>query len=269
MVFSESLRTQNGINFTRDGRTLYLSGSIDRKFDNDRNYSSLFITEFENDDWSAPLRLILEPDIDAYHPVLSFDNQHLFFNSRSGINSGNVPVKNNIWVVERIRDGWGSASMVEGVNSDAYDSYPTVAKNGNLYFNSDRDGGQGSMDIYVARFIDGKFRTPENLSSLNSEDSENDQVVDPDERFIIFNRYVDATRSLDLFISFNKDEDWTAPRPLDNINSSEIWELTPTLSPDGQYFFFESEGRIMQIDLARLIYPEELKGVGNRERTAD
>lgn len=71
-----------------------------------------------------------------------------------------------------------------------------------------------------------------------------DLVVDPDERFIIFNRYVDATRTLDLFISFRQGNEWSEPRALSDLNEDDRWELTPTLSPNGRHFFFEVDGRL-------------------------
>ena len=88
---------------------------------------------------------------------------------------------------------------------------------------------------------------------MNSSDAENDLVVDPDQRFIIFNRYEDAAKGLDLFISFNREGSWSQPVSLDQINTSEDWELTPTLSPDGRYFFYELNGKIMQYDLDELL----------------
>ncbi len=264
-IFADTIRTLNGINFSNDGFTLYTSGSLERTFDNGRQYAALFKSDFRDGIWTEPQRVDLEPDIDAYHPVLSLDNQFLYFISRSHLDSGNVSVKNNIWVAQRQGEGWGSPTLVESVTSNAYDSYPTIAKNNNLYFNSSRDGGKGGMDIYLTKFVNGSYLKPVNIEALNSEHEENDLVIDPEERFIIFNRYFNSTRGLDLFISFKKENGWTTPRLLDNINTRDGWELTPSLSPDGKYFFYELNSFIMQIDLAYLIYPDEIEGLGKRE----
>lgn len=253
VLFAEqALTTRNGINFSKDGRTIYLSNQLEQKFDNGRFYAGIFVSHYENGNWTTPKRLKFGLEIDAYHPVLSIDNQRLFFNSRSHLDSINKSIPHNIWVMHRTSDGWGKAEMVHGVNSSTYDSYPSIARNNNLYFNSDRPGGKGGMDIYVAHFVNGQYQEPINLAIINSPEVENDLVVDPDEQFIIFNRYIHATKDLDLFISFNKEDQWTAPRKLDEINSPDKWELTPTLSPNGKYFFYEVENQIMQIDLAML-----------------
>ncbi len=262
---SETIKTLNGIAFSKDGSSLFISKQIDRTFDNGRYYASIFKSEFKNGNYSEPTEFELGLDIDAYHPVLSVNNEYLFFNSRSHLDSGNTSIKHNIWVIEFTGESWSKPRMVEGVNSEGYDSYPTIAANNNMYFNSNRTGGLGGMDIYVSKFVNGEYKKPENIVALNSADEENDLVIDPHERFIIFNRYFHSTQSLDLFIAFKKDDGWTTPRLLDNINTTEGWELTPSLSPDGKYFFYELNSLIMQIDLAHLIYPEELSGFGKRE----
>ena len=172
----------------------------------------IFISKFKNQEWSKPTLLPLE--IDAYHPVLNFDNSRLYFNSRSDPDTFQKAIPHNIWVMEKQANGWSEPSLVESVNTSLYDSYPSLSQNGNLYFNSNRPGSLGSMDIYMAKFENGKFQTPENLKSLNSTDEENDLVIDPKERFIIFNRYMHKDQSLDLFISYHKDGIWSLPKKI-------------------------------------------------------
>ena len=109
------------------------------------------------------------------------------------------------------------------------------------------------MDIYLSKYIDGQYQEPINLELLNSAHTENDLVVDPEEGFIIFNRYIDSTNALDLYISFSNGKEWSTPVLLEQINQTDEWELTPTLSPDGNYFFYELNGKIMQYELAKLL----------------
>jgi len=260
----DEITTRNGISFSKKGDTLYTSGQLSKKFDNGRFYDGIFESFYQNGKWTKPKQIQLGLDIDAYHPVLSINNKVLFFNSRSNPDSANKSIPHNIWAMHKTPSGWSIPEIVDGVNSLTYDSYPSVAKNNNLYFNSDREGGNGGMDIYVSYFTDGKYQKPINLERLNSSDVENDLVVDPDERFIIFNRYINTTKEIDLYISFRKGGEWATPRKLDNINSADEWELTPSLSPDGKYFFYELKHNIMQIDLASLIYTSELDGIGKR-----
>jgi len=255
-----NITTTNGISFSKDGNTLYISKPTDKKFDDGKYYMGIFESRFENNRWTKPNQIRFTIDIDAYHPVLSVHNDVLFFNSRSDPVSANKSIPHNIWVVPRTSNGWGTPKMVEGVNSLTYDSYPSVAKSNNLYFNSDREGGKGGMDFYVSYFKNGKYQKPINLSEINSSAEENDLVIDPDERFIIFNRYMHDTKTIDMYITFRKNNHWTSPRKLNQINQDDTWELTPTLSPDGQYFFYELNHKIMQIDMNALVNPGELQG---------
>ncbi len=110
------------------------------------------------------------------------------------------------------------------------------------------------------------------MSELNSPHSENDLFVDYEERFVIFNRYVDSTASIDLYIAFRQGSRWGLPRRLDDIDvdrgGPSLWELSPSVTPDGQYFVFARGGTIMQVDRGAVIYEDELPGVGRRRRSA-
>jgi len=251
------ITTTNGINFSKDGKTLYVSNPIAKTFENGRQYAGIFKYIYENDKWNGPELVQFGRNIDAYHPVLSMDSETLFFNSRSTSDSTNEAIPHNIWFSKRTASGWSLPKMFEGINSVGHDSYPSIAKNNNLYFNSDRMGGMGGMDIYVSNYINGEYQDPINLQNLNSDQVENDLVVDPEEKFIIFNRYIDSTRTIDFYISFREGNDWKKPIVLDKINTPVKWEMTPTLSPEGKYFFYELDGKIMQIDLVELLDVEE------------
>ena len=254
LVFAEGkITTTNGIQFSTDGSVLYLSKNIEKTFENGRSYAGIFTCTYENGEWGVPERIEFESQIDAYHPVLSIDNKALFFNSRSHLDSANRSIPHNIWRATKTENGWSNPHMVAGINSPYYDSYPSLARNNNLYFNSDRPGGKGGMDIYLSRYVDGQYQDPINIDIINSPDAENDLVVDPNEQFVIFNRYIDSTRTLDLYISRKVDNAWTHPTKLHQVSSPDDWELTPTLSPDGKYFFYELNNEIMQISLAALL----------------
>lgn len=251
------ITTANGIQFSRDGRTLYTSQNRESLALNGKPLMGIYERHFEENHWSAPRRIQLHPDLDAYHPVLSVDNRIMFFNSRSKPDTIAQFIPHNIWYVSREDTGWSAPQMLPEVNGPLYDSYPSVAKNNNLYFNSNRPGGQGGMDIYLSTFVNGQYQIPVNLSGLNSPHEENDLVVDPNERFIIFNRYVHDTQEIELFLSLREGDDWGTPTLLNKVNAPNQWELTPTLSPDGKYFFYEVDGKVMQCALAALLPSRE------------
>lgn len=247
------ITTTNGICFSQDGLQLYTSQSVEDTATNGRQFAKIFRRDYQDGEWSSPKLVDFIKKVDAYHPVLSDDNQRLFFNSRSHPDTPNVFVPHDIWYADWTNDGWSEPKVLEGINSEFYDSYPSVAKNNNLYFNSDRPGGKGGMDIYLSRYLDGRYQEPINLAVINSPEVENDLVIDPTEQFIIFNRYIDSTKEIDLYIAKKEDDEWQEPIKLDELNQSQQWELTPSLSPDGKYFFYELDNKIMQISLNSLL----------------
>ena len=73
------ITTMNGISFSNNGKILYISKSIDKTFDNGRQYAAIFKYTYENDHWKGPKLIEFGRNIDAYHPVLSMDNEMLFY----------------------------------------------------------------------------------------------------------------------------------------------------------------------------------------------
>lgn len=251
--FSSEITTTNGIAFSPEGKVLYTSSNLADTFANGRKAAGIFQHRFSNGKWNSPELMPIKGLMDAYHPVLSADGQRLFFNSRSHPDSADTYLKHDICYMEKTGEGWSAPRAIEAIRTSDYESYPSVAANGNLYFNSDRPGGKGGMDFYMSAFIDGLYTTLVRLGAINSANEENDLVVDPQERFIIFNRYEHASKSIDLWISFREEGGWATPKKLAVVNKNDQWELTPSLSPDGKYFFYELNGRIMQVDLSAVI----------------
>ena len=113
------------------------------------------------------------------------------------------------------------------------------------------------MDIWVAKYEKGDFQVPELLPALNSDLAENDLCIDPQDRFLILNRYVPEDNSINLWISFKEGKVWQKPILLEKINQPDVWELTPYVSPDGRHFLCEIDGeiRIWQVDDIHGIMP--------------
>ena len=239
--------------FTPDGHTVYFA-----KRSADRKMEHIYFSHFAGGHWSAP---VLAPFSGKYfdkEPFVAPDGKKLFFSSTRPVEPSKPERKDfNLWVVERTgaNASWGDAKPLgAGVNSDTYDNYPSVAANGNLYFSSTRAGGQGSNDLYRARFTGGRYAPAENLLSLNTTASDADPYIAPDESYII----ISTTRAGsygegDLYVSFNMGGRWTQPRNLGAGVNSATYEYTPLVSPDGKYLFFSRGwGDIYQLDVSAL-----------------
>jgi hypothetical protein len=125
-----------------------------------------------------------------------------------------------------------------------------VATSGALYFGSGRPGGQGKTDLYRARPAEGKFAEPENLGpAVNSAAEEFEGCIAPDESFLIFMALgrPDSVGGGDLYISHRKGAEWTPAKNLGPKINRPGLEISATLSPDGNYFFFSSSRRTGEI----------------------
>jgi hypothetical protein len=154
-------------------------------------------------------------------------------------------VNQDIWVMDRTEAGWGEPyNLGPPVNSDDEEYFPSVTRDGTIYFTRTPAGTRESY-IYRARFVDGLFVEPERLGpEINSTASQFNAFVAPDESYLIvcvFGRQ-DSKGGTDYYIVFRDEHDrWSQPINMgDEINTSRNGEFSPYVSPDGEYFFFMS-----------------------------
>jgi Tol biopolymer transport system component len=240
-----------------------------------RGHHTLLALTRQGSDWSEPAVLPFSGTWSDADPAFSADGRHLYFISTRP-ESGNESQSWDIFVVERLTDGWGvPRNLGEPVNTDGLEVHPSLAADGTLYFSSSREGGYGRNDIYRSRLLDGRYQTPENLGpAVNSEFSEGDLYVAPDESYLIFSssgRPDDLGRG-DLYISFrNDDGSWRPAQHLGPTINSRFMEYCPAVTPDGKYFFFTSYRRDIGTPMTKpltfsdidRIYRETLNGLGN------
>jgi Tol biopolymer transport system component len=196
--------------------------------------------------WTEPEVASFSGRFRDYDPSFSFDGTKLFFSSDRPLKEGEkIQDTVDIWMIEKIGNGWSQPVNLGGkVNSRANEYYPCATKNGNLYFSSGRQGGSGGNDVYVCRFVDGQYLSPENVGdNINSSNFEGDTFVAPDESYMIVTCYnrSDGFGSGDLYISFrDKDGGWSKLKNMGNVINSYANEHCPRVTPDGKYFFFTS-----------------------------
>ena len=68
-------------------------------------------------------------------------------------------------------DQWGTPIRLSStINSEKNEYSPRTDGEGNLYFASDREGGYGQGDLYVAKKVKDSFSIPQNLgNTINTE----------------------------------------------------------------------------------------------------
>ena len=251
--------------FTPDGRTLYFLRSTPNF-----NHWTILVTRFLQGRWTTPEVAPFSGQYSDADPFITPDGSRLYFISNRPV-PGKAKPDLDIWVVNKTDNGWSEPQNPGSpINSPGNEWYPTLSTNGTIYFGSDREGGKGRNDIYRSRLIDGKYQPAENLGDIiNTQFNEFEPLIAADESFLIFmcGGRADARGGFDLYITYNQNGTWSKPENLgDEINSAGN-EYSPTISPDGKYFFWGSTRGFADKPLAKRYnyreLMEKLRGPGN------
>src|SRR3990172_1223804 len=223
--------------FTVDGKTVYFSKNVQNRL------GVIFESHYANGKWTKPQVVSFSGQYSDFDPCLTADGKKLFFCSNRPV-AGRKQRDFDIYMVERKGTGWSEPINVGApVNTEGHEFYPSVSNDGTIIFSSNRPGGKGAYDIYMAARTGSGFAEPANLGdSINVATSEIDNYLAPDKSYIIFAGYgrPDSHGNGDLYISLFRNGIWTKARNLGApVNSSER-EYCPAVSPDGRYLFWTS-----------------------------
>ncbi len=211
-----------------------------------RGFSVIMHSKKIKSHWTRPEVAIFSGRYNDFEPTFSPDGNRVYFSSSRPDENNPDGGITQIWVVNKKGDSWGDPEkIILPVEKDKHIFSPTIARNGNLYFNATMPGGIGREDIWMSRYIDGQYSEPVALdSAINSPMAEFNAFICPDEEYLIFTswgRKDDHGRG-DLYISFkNEAGAWSpAVNMGSKINSSGI-DYNPYVSADKKYFFFTSD----------------------------
>jgi Tol biopolymer transport system component len=245
-IFAPSIISTDGnqVNsvFSPGGKEFYFSA-----FDPGSGYTIMVMNETDAG-WSRPRVAPFSGEYSEVDMFITHDGGRFFFISKRPLQIGGPRAQGyQIWAMERENATWGApAHLGPIVNSGSRQLYPTVTRDGTLYFNSDRDG-YGRGDFFRSRLVDGQYAEPENLGDgINTEYDETDLFVAPDESYVIFTSVgrPDGSGSGDLYVSYREEDgSWTRALNMGEAINTESSEFCPMLSPDGTYFFFTSRRR--------------------------
>ncbi|WP_339699123.1 OmpA family protein [uncultured Marixanthomonas sp.] len=172
--------------FSPDGKTMYFTRSnyTNKEFRKDAtgvNHLKLYRARKNNEKWNVEELPFSSDDYSVAHPALSPDGKTLYFSSDMPGGKG----MSDLYKVAIKADGFGNPELLKGViNTEGRETFPFVAKNGNLYFASDGHVGLGGLDVFVA-FPNGEnvFTEVQNIGEpINSNKDDFTFIIDEEKK---------------------------------------------------------------------------------------
>lgn len=225
-----------------DGRTIYFGVM-------DLGLVTVMVTHDLGDRWSVPVTapFHLEKDFACFEPTLGRDGQEVFFLSNRaapGQKQGRGWANQNIFHSRRENGLWSVPTALPApVTSEAAEYFPSVARDGTLYFS--REDADGHPFLWRAEPAGDGFATPVRLpDSVNIGTSCYNAFVAPDESFLIacVAGHEDNLGPADYWISVRETGGhWQPARNLgEKFNGPDSRASSAFLSPDGKYLFFSA-----------------------------
>ncbi len=249
--------------FSVTGDTVYFVKSAP-----DLSKWTICVSYFKNNAWTAPEVASFSGTYWDADPFITKDGKEFYFISNRPLHEGEPAKDFDIWKMTRTSSGWSApVRLPDVINSPESEYYPTLTDNGTLYFGSRRKGGKGAADIYRSVLKNNVYQAAENLGdAINTEGSEFEPFISRDETYLIFMAArPDHLDYADLYVSYNKNGNWTVAQKLPEPFNSSVTEFSPKVSRDGRYFFFASTRNTNQSVKKETTADmnKRLKGAGN------
>ena len=211
--------------------------------------------ETTNDPWPYPVSLgsaINSSNNDGF-ASLSCDGLELYFASKRPGGHGNW----DLWVTTRptVYDNWSHpVNLGQMINTSDQDMTPWITQDGlELYFSSDRPGGYGVVDIWVATRTtrNDAWGEPVNLGSpVNTSAGDYYPCLSPDGLVLFFSDYDNPNYlyrpggygQSDTWMTRRKStaDPWEEPVNLGSGLNTSAFDSYPRISPDGSILYFTS-----------------------------
>jgi len=212
-------------------------------------YSKIICYKQVDGKWTGPELVSFSSELDYMEsePCISPDGKKFYFiTNRPDSVNGKTDTNIDIWVADRVGDGWGEAYSVGlPINSPTNEYFPSITNDGTMYFNR-REASTRDEYVYRSRFIEGKFQEPEKLpANVNCGQARFNTFISANEDFIIVPSFgiPDTYGGTDYYIVFrNEKDEWSNPVNMgDKVNTAAGLEYSPYITRDGKYFIFMSQ----------------------------
>lgn len=180
-------------------------------------------------------------DID---PMFSPDGNMVLFQSNRNTNRNADRKDFDIWAVVRTDSGWATPYRLEGnINSEVSESYASMTTDGTIYFMKENNNAVGLSDIYYSVLKDGKYQEPITIGwPINTTERESNPYISANGTYIIyFSSDKTGFGEVDLYISFRKNNTWTAPKNLGSLINTTNAEFCPFVHQKENRLYFSRQ----------------------------
>jgi beta-lactamase regulating signal transducer with metallopeptidase domain/Tol biopolymer transport system component len=218
------------------------------------------------DDWGPPVNLgpnVNSPEIEESSSLTS-NGLELYFNSTRPGGYGDQ----DIWLTTRAttNDGWGQpVNLGPTINTSAGEGSLSLSADGlTLFFGSDREGGLGSYDIWVAKRAtpSAPWDEPVNLGpNVNSKSSDARPCISSNGLVLFFGSLRPggpAARNIYISTRSTTDSPWNPAICLGSPVNNGALNDYPSISTDGSTLYFatnrsDSWGDIWQVSILPVV----------------
>jgi len=235
-IISSSLFEYNGT-FSPDGSAFYYTINLP-----DRG-QIVFLELDKNNSWSKPRFAEFSSNFSEVDPIFSPDGSRLYFTSNRPLSDSSDLTRNNIWFVEKTENRWSKPQIVPLTETGDY--YSSITNQGDIYFNTWTTG-----NIYRGVKTDSTYFVERLPDIINQDKNVGDPFISPNEDYLIFRgtNLANTVGGSDLYISFNINNEWTAPMNLGEPINSKAGDICPLVTADGALFIFASNRMITEYD---------------------
>ncbi|MEM7084716.1 MAG: hypothetical protein AAF489_00955 [Bacteroidota bacterium] len=229
--------------FSDDYNTFYFFRKVAPGIEKYIPYESSFV----NGKWEEPKTMTYfnKENSYTYQIKVPKKNKLIFISNRRTKNDTTENPNHNFWEIE-LTDNKNTNPKELGYENLIYNynSQPCITNNGTIFFTSDLPDWSKTIS-YKMEFRDNKYVEPELFEPVNNWRKIEDWKVyefciSPNEDYIIacIGSKNGGVNSIDLYISYLRNGNWTIPKKLsDKINSKET-ENFPAITNDGKYLIF-------------------------------
>lgn len=216
------------------------------------NEENIYFSKRQNGQWNKPkIASFSDPNYGDADPFLSKDGTKIYFISKRPTSTSDKKLDWNIWYADTQNGDWSDPKPLPSpINLDDSNEYFfSISNKGNIFFSSNRKGGEGSFDIYTAKITgDNTFSTPKNVGNpVSTTKYEFDPYISPDEQLLIFS--INERGNSSLYYSYkDQDNKWTNPQNLGKKINITNQDFAPSLSADGKFLFYSNNGKLKWVN---------------------